>query len=99
MKPSAVWIIAGVLILFYLINHWMSCELSQPKPPKQTVEAPFIDVSEKQTPTLTIPGVPIDERIVKPEIKTPQAPKAVEKAQGPSEPVYEPPSNDVIMVQ
>ena len=101
MKPSAVWIIAGVLILFYLVNHWMSCEISEAPKPKQTVEIPVTTpVPENQAQTLTFPGVPIDEKIVEPPIKAVKAPKAVEQEnQGPSEPIYEPPANDVILAQ
>lgn len=100
VKPSAVWIIVGVLIMFYLINHWMSREISPTTPPKQTVEVPLSDVvPEIQEPALlTIPGVPIDDKIVEPPIKA--LPKAVkQETQGPSEPIYEPPGNSVILVQ
>ena len=101
MKPSTIWIIAGVLIMFYLVNHWMSREISQTAPPAQTqtVETPLNDAPENQTPALTIPGVPIEEKIVEQAPKT-QAPKVVEQEnQSPSEPIYEPPGNDVILVQ
>lgn len=102
MKPSAVWIIAGVLIIFYLINHWMSCEINQttPAPPKQTVEAPVNIVPENKKQPLPFPGVPIDEKFVEPPVKAVKKPKAApQDNQGPTEPIYEPPSNNVIMVQ
>jgi hypothetical protein len=102
MKPSAVWIIAGVLILFFLANHWMSCEISQTTtaPPKQIVEAPLNIVPENKEQPLTIPGVPIDEKIVEPPVNTAKAPKAVEQEnQGPSEPIYEAQNSDVILAQ
>jgi len=101
MKPSTVWMIAGVLITIYLVNHWMSREINQPMPPARTqaVETPVNDAPENQAPALTIPGVPINEKIIE-SINTAPAPKAVgQKTQVPSEPVYEPPGNSIILIQ
>ena len=79
----------------------MSCEISEAPKPKQTVEVQVTTtIPENQAQILTFPGVPIDEKIVEPPIKSAKKPKTVEQEnQGPSEPIYEPPANDVILAQ
>ena len=100
IKPSMLWTIVGVVIVFFMLNHWMSGEISKPTSAQKAVESPADESPKAQTQTLTIPQLPEPETVA---AQIPQAPTPKKTQQeedfGPSEPIYEPPDNSVILVQ
>ena len=100
IKPSTLWTIVGAVIIFLMFNHWMSREISSPTPAQQAVNTSSSEMQESQKQTLTIPQLPDQEEIVEAPAKAITKPKPPEQDNsGPSEPIYEPPGNSVILVQ
>lgn len=105
MKPSVMWIAIGVLVLFFMVNHWMSCEITMPDPAEQPVvnTAPVKTepvVVEQPKSVLPLPGVPIDgEKIQTPDQNAKKAVPPPQEDDGTHEPIYEPPSGNPVMAQ
>ena len=38
IKPSLLWTIVATIALFFMLNHWMSCEIKIPAPAKPAVQ-------------------------------------------------------------
>ncbi|MBP6342668.1 MAG: hypothetical protein KA403_01900 [Candidatus Omnitrophica bacterium] len=104
IKPSLLWTIVATIALFFMLNHWMSCEIKIPAPAKpavqQTPPAEEKTVFEQPPQTEPFPGVPIDEKIVQPEVAPVKKTfPSRQEDDGTHEPIYEAPGNSTVLVQ
>ena len=100
IKPSKLWMIAGAVIIFLMFNHWMSREISSPTPTQQMVNNGASEIPVQQKQTLIVPKLSDQEKTVAVPVDQIKKPKKADQSDlGPSEPIYEPPSNNVILVQ
>lgn len=99
-RTKALWISLGIIFLIFIFNQWMSKEIDQPPQIQLPAGHPVTDVPA-QTPTaLPLPQLPQDQDM-------PQATENIKQIDNSSprigerilEPVYEPPTNDVILVE
>lgn len=100
-KPSILWGLIGMIVLVVIFNKWMS---SQMEHPVAVSNVPVAEMTEPAAPPVT-PVAPMPEPQPVQEEKTvlnnaqapveDTGPKIGEKV---LEPIYEPPSNDVILV-
>lgn len=100
-KSNTLWIILGIVFLLFVLNQWMSREINHPVTPvSQSPEETVIPPTEKVQMTQTFP-LPVESQedssvpAITAEPKD-ASPKVGEKV---NEPIYEPPTNDVILVE
>ena len=94
-KPLITLTVVVGILLFFALNHWMSGEISKPAtelPAQNTPnETAVVEHRPLNVPTASVPTEnqePTETLTVQPQERTNHA-----------EPVYDPPSNDVILVQ
>jgi len=97
IKSSMVLIIVTGALLFFALNYWMSREIGQPVAPKSTVEnSPSENIVVKNR-ALNTPAMLAPTDTQEPAV-TPTATQDQQKTDH-ADPVYDPPSQDVILVQ
>jgi hypothetical protein len=100
VKPSTIGIILGIIIFFFIANHWMSNEISRP-PASNKTAIPVTDIAPgKTTETFSPASEPAQEdQVVEEPLNNTHPIKETDENQTTLEPIYEPPSNSVILVQ
>jgi hypothetical protein len=80
VKASAIWIISGIMILFYIANQWMSHEISKPPARIQNVTPLSNGMPDASSRSLNIPELPQEELAVKQHVKNSRPAAAAEKS-------------------
>lgn len=98
-RSSVLWVVLGIIVLLLVFNQWMSKEISHPTQ-QRSADQPSTNDPAKAQQSFTLPQFPQEEDISQVPDNTQQpensSPKIGEIV---NEPIYEPPSNDVILVE
>ena len=97
IKTSVILVALAGILLFFMLNYWMSCEISKPAVSQSTVTSNLSENTVVKSPALNAPAMPVQAEIQEPA-ETPMAAQKEQKAER-TGPVYDPPSQDVILVQ
>lgn len=99
-KPLIIWSLIGIGVLIVFFNQWMSAQIDRPAAVPQTPVETSAGIIPQPAPVLTVPEpMEMTEETPAPamnaHVPVEEGPKVGERI---NEPIYEPPTNDVILV-
>ncbi len=100
-KSTTFWTVLGIVILLLVLNQWMSREINQPAAPALQSPAEVLSQPTEQAQPLQTLPLPIETEEAPPVPAITAEPKDASPKIGEkvNEPIYEPPTNDVILVE
>lgn len=97
-KSNTFWTVLGIIVLLFILNQWMSREINHSGAPAVPSPAEVVGQPVQKLQSLSLPIETQEDASATAISLEPKdaSPKVGEKV---NEPIYEPPTNDVILVE